>query len=409
MTNRLKENILSLFTLKGAEYIVSFITLPYLLRVLGPASYGKILFFESIVAYGVLFTDYGFNLTGPRDVAKADEKDLSREFSAIFASKLLLLLVALIVGAPLTLLLGERLDTTLLIAASPALFGAVLFPIWYFQGIQQMRFITIFNLIARTISVILIFALVNTEEDTALATLLLASPPLLAGIFSLAMLFIKSPQIFKIPTFKDVIGKIKAGFEIFLSTVSINLYTTTNNFLLGFIAGNAALGLYGAAYKIIQAIKGVMGPISNGIFPHISALSKTSKPDAIAFLKKATKILGVASFLLFILTFIFADLIVSIIMGEGYIKSVELLRIISPLPFLIALSNIFGIQTMVAFQFEKLFSRILMASAAVNFIIGIPLIYQFSSVGLAITTVIVETFVTVTMYVALRKRGIRLI
>ena len=83
--------------------------------------------------------------------------------------------------------------------------------------------------------------------------------------------------------------------------------------------------------------------------------------------------------------------------------------IISPLPFLIALSNIFGIQTMVAFQFEKLFSRILMASAAVNFIIGIPLIYQFSSVGLAITTVIVETFVTVTMYVALRKRGIRLI
>ena len=86
-----------------------------------------------------------------------------------------------------------------------------------------------------------------------------------------------------------------------------------------------------------------------------------------------------------------------------------LLRIISFLPFIIGLSNIFGIQTMVAFGMQRLFSRILMASAAVNFLLVFPLVWAWQEIGMAITVVCVETFVTVTMYIALRRHGLRLV
>ena len=55
--------------------IISFITLPYLLRILGPDKFGAIAFAQTIMNYGNLFVDYGFNLTAPRDIAKCDKTE----------------------------------------------------------------------------------------------------------------------------------------------------------------------------------------------------------------------------------------------------------------------------------------------------------------------------------------------
>ena len=78
----------SLFTLKGAEYIISFITLPYLLRVLGPEKFGAIAFAQTIITYGNLLVDYGFNLTAPRDIAKCDKVDIPKNFAAFYGAKI---------------------------------------------------------------------------------------------------------------------------------------------------------------------------------------------------------------------------------------------------------------------------------------------------------------------------------
>lgn len=72
------------------------------------------------------------------------------------------------------------------------------------------------------------------------------------------------------------------------------------------------------------------------------------------------------------------------------------------------MSNIFGVQTMVTFGMQNIFSRILMLSALLNFVLIFPLIYLWQGIGLSITVMIVESFVTITMYVILRKKGIRL-
>ena len=408
INRQLSANIVSLFILKGAEYIVSFITLPYLLRVLGPAGYGSIVFCQTIMNYGNLVVDYGFNLTAPRDIAKDDPEDIPQDFAAILGAKLLLLALATIVLGAGLFVFRDSLDTLLVLACLPALVGGALFPIWYFQGIQQMRFITIFNIIARTCSVIGIFLCVQETTDVYAAALFLSVTPLVAGLLSLAMIARSQPRVFRRPTLAAIRAKFRDGWDIFLSTLFINLYTNSNVFILGLLTNETCVGYYAAASKLIEAVKGLLMPISNAIFPHVSAMVRDAREGAIQFLRKATRVIGGLSLILSALVCLFAEPVTRLIMGDAYDASIRVLRIISFLPFIIGLSNIFGIQTMVAFGMQRLFSRILMASAAVNFLLVFPLVLLWQEIGMAITVTCVECFVTITMYIALRRHGIRL-
>lgn len=408
INKKLTGNILSLFTLKGVEYLVSFITLPYLLRVLGPDKYGAIVFANVIINYGRLVVDYGFNITAPRDIAKADDSVLDEEFASIFCAKFMLFIPLIIIGSLLVYFFRDMLDMLLIFCVLPSLIGNMIFPIWYYQGIQKMKFITLFNLVARLISVVCIFALVNEQSDYLMAALLQSVTPIIAGIISLVTLYRLRPTLLRIPKLKRVIVKVKDGWDIFISTLFINLYTNSNIFILGIMTNDTVVGYYSAANKLIEALKGAYSPISTAIFPHVSSLVKESRERAILFLRKAVRIMGGFSLIISLITLIFADPIVDIIMGDKYADSVVILRMISFLPFIIALSNIFGIQTMVAFGMQRTFSKVLMWSAVVNFVIIFPLVYFFEAMGLAVTMVIVELFVTIAMYIVLIRNNIKL-
>ena len=45
----LLKNIISMVSLKGLEYLLALILLPYLVRVLGAEKYGSIIFMQSVV------------------------------------------------------------------------------------------------------------------------------------------------------------------------------------------------------------------------------------------------------------------------------------------------------------------------------------------------------------------------
>ena len=90
---RLWENIFSMVTLRGMEYILSFLLVPYLLRTLGPANYGAIAFMQGIAAYYNLFIDFGFNLTAQRKLARSPVEGIPHIFSIFMWSKVLLLVI----------------------------------------------------------------------------------------------------------------------------------------------------------------------------------------------------------------------------------------------------------------------------------------------------------------------------
>lgn len=409
MNKKLLENIISLSTIKGLEYILAFITFPYLVRVLKVETYGLIVFSQSIVNYFTLLTDYGFNLSGPKAIAQHDDKEeYGIVFANIFGAKLLLLLIWTVVFGimlcGMTYLGG--IDFKLYVVVFLSVVGNVLFPIWFFQGVQQMRYITFVNVIARAFSLIGIFLFVNQPEDYLLAAFCQSVTPLVAAMCSWYVIFTHYPEVVRKPTLTGIKHELKGAWPIFASNIAINLYTASNIVFLGILTNNTVVGYFSGAKKIIDNITQLFSPISQAIFPYVSKKVAESRDSAIFFLRRIVNLFGGVNFVLSIFILLFAPLIVRILLGNGYEESILLLRVMAFLPFLIALSNVFGIQTMLTFGMQKEFSRILISASIFNTCLVLPMILLFEGIGVCISITLTECFVTVVMWYVLQKNDI---
>jgi PST family polysaccharide transporter len=287
--------------------------------------------------------------------------------------------------------------------------GQVLFPQWFFQGMEQMKYITFLNIFAKIVFTIAIFIFVHTQSDYWRVPLINSLGFLSAGVISLWIIKRDFNINFQLQPLQTLKKYFIDSWDIFISNVAISLYTVSTTFILGIFTNNTIVGYFSAADKIRGAFQGLLNPISQTIYPYISKKSAISKFEAIKFIRKIAIIIGIFSGLISIFIFLFADFLVSLLLGSQYERSILVLKIISVLPFLIGLSNIFGIQTMVTFGFKKLFSRILISGSILNIILSIILVPLFKEIGSAVSVVVVESFITIVMLFFLQKRGIDLI
>lgn len=221
----LVENIFSMLTLRGLEYILSFLLVPYMLRTLGPTNYGAIAFMQSVVAYFNLFIDFGFNLTAPRDLAQAEENEIPEIFSTYLWVKIYLWL-GVSVFFIFSILVIQRFTNynfnfVLFMPVYTSVIGNVLFPIWFFQGIQQMRYITMINLIGRFFTIGCIFILVKVPTDYIKAAFFLSCTPLVAGTSSLLLIYNKFHGILRKPDVNNIMAVIKKSKQIFIPRIAI--------------------------------------------------------------------------------------------------------------------------------------------------------------------------------------------
>ncbi len=402
-------NILSLFSLQGFTYILPIITFPYLTRVLGPDNFGLLAFALAFIGYFQVLTDYGFNLSATREVSIHHENDakVSHIFSSVMVSKFFLLILSLIIMTILVFSIEKfRINWLLYYFTFGLVIGNLLLPTWFFQGMQKMKYISLLNIGALLIYTASIFIFIRIPADYIYVPLINSIGSITMGIVALMIIHKYFNINFVLPTINDIKNQLSEGWHVFISTVAISLYTISNTFILGFFASNTIVGYFSVANRIITIATGLLGPISQSIYPHISSLAMKSKEDAIKFIKKITIIIGAFSLIISIGILLLSGIIVYILAGIQFNESILLLRIMAFLPFLIALSNIFGIQTMLTFNYKKAFSNIIIIASAVNIILALLLAPIYKDVGIAVAVVITETLVTIVMFLYLKNKGI---
>jgi len=409
---RIFENFLSLATLQGLNYILPILTLPYLVRVLGPDNYGLVTFAQSLIQFFIIFVDYGFNLTATNQIAvnRENKNKIQTIFCTIMTIKLFFMLISFLVLGLLIFLFPKFQDNKLVyIITFGMVIGNVLFPVWFFQGMEKMKYITVLNIFAKTIFTIGIFVFVKHSGDLLFVPLLNSFGMIFSGLFSLVIL----KKTFCIdlvkPSWSDIKYQLREGWHVFISTVAISLYTVSNTFILGLFTNNTVVGYYASAEKIVNAATGIINPISQAIYPYISRLMTESPKKGIILIRKILLIVGSCTFLISLMIFVFTENIVYIALGDNYEQSIIVLKIIAFLPFIIGLSNIFGIQTMLTLGYKKAFSNILMRASIINIFLAIILVPVFKHIGTALGVVISEFFVTLTMFMYLHSKGIKLL
>lgn len=405
----LRKNIVSLFVLQGANYLLPLVTIPYLVRVLGPENFGRIAFAQAFIQYFVVLTDYGFNLSATRGVAmvRDDPTKLSILFSAVMIIKATLMTFGFGVMLLIVWFVPDfRRDWSLYVWVYLMVVGNLLFPVWLFQGLERMRRITVFTILARTLMVVAIFALVHRQADYRLAAALQASGMVIAGLLALAVVPRLAQVRLRWPGFAAVRQVVVDGWHVFLSTAAISLYTSSNVFFLGLLTSPAVVGYFAAAEKLIKAVQGLISPVSQAVYPHVAALSHRSRDAALCFIGKLLRLQGAATLAFSLALFVLAAPLVHLLLGNRFEQSVHLVQWMAALPFVIGLSNVFGIQTMLNFDMKQTLSRVLVASGLINIALIIPLAHWLGAQGAAISVLLTEIIVTSLMALALARNGL---
>ena len=408
---RLLSNFFSLSILQGSSYILPLITFPYLVRVLGPEKFGLLGFAGATVAYFTLLISFGFNLSAARQISihRGDKDKIGQIFSAIISIQLIFFLLSL---ALLSILIfsfekfSQDWYVYYLIFAS--VLGTMMFPLWFYQGMERMKYITYLNLLSKLVYTVSIFIFIQQEDDFYFVPLISSLLAFITGLISIWIIYNTFQIRYRLPSISNLSYQLKEGWHIFISSVAINLYTTSTTFILGLFTNNTIVGYYTAGEKLVKAVQGLNQPISQTIYPYIAKLVHTSKEDGLLFIRKVFLFIGIGTFIASALLLIFADNIVGLVLGENYQHSIIVIQILSFSPFIIGLSNVLGIQTMLNYGMKKEFSKVLMMGSLINLILSVILVPMFQEAGSAASVLIVEMFVTITMFIYLHKKGIRI-
>ncbi|MFL0681955.1 MAG: oligosaccharide flippase family protein, partial [Algoriphagus aquaeductus] len=211
--------------------------------------------------------------------------------------------------------------------------------------------------------------------------------------------------ICKFPSWKSIFFELKEGGALFGSTVFISIYTTLTPIILNVLSGPVAVGYYGLADKARMLVQSGLSPISQALFPRMSLLFSNDKSQARLQLLRSSKFILLLSASLSIMLWFFAEYIVILLAGDQFRPAVDVLKWLACLPFIISLSNIFGMQIMLPNQRKRAFNNILIGAGAISLIMIYPLIQWADEIGASVNTLITECFVTLAMGLYLWRKG----
>lgn len=406
---RVLDNIISLTGIQLVQYLLPLVTFPYLTRVLGPSNFGKVAFAVAFIAYFQLLTDYGFNFSATREISihRDDPERVSRIYSSVMATKTLLLTVTFTAMLTLILLIDRfRSDWLLYIFTYGLVVGNLLFPAWFFQGVERMRYISILRIVSSLIYTALIFIIVRGPGDYLYVPLINSAGFIVVGLYSQRIVLREFGVNFMVPSLADIREQLLEGWHLFISTLAISLYTTSNRFILGLLVSSATLGYYAVAEDITRALQGLVSPISQAIYPYFSRIQRDDRERARYELRKMLVFMGALTFILSVALALLAPVIVGILAGPAYSESIPLLQVLVFIVFAVGVNNILGVQGLVSFGYKEKFTRIVIFAGVVHIGLLLGLVMLLGSMGAAVAVVTTEIIIGIIEYILLRRMGV---
>ncbi|WP_180107691.1 flippase [Acinetobacter sp. YH12085] len=369
-----------LMIMQIAGYIFPLLTIPYLARVIGVEGFGKIAFAAAVIVWFQTITDWGFSYTATRDVARNRDnlEKVSEIFSNVLWAKILLASISFILLYILTEFIPYLKENQILLFITFMLVPAkILFADWFFQAIEKMKFITIFDLISKAVFTACIFIFVKEKSDFILQPLFLSLGSILVGLVSFYLITFKWKVKIFAPQKKEILLTLKNSQDVFINNIVPNFYNSFSSVLLGFLGGSVANGLLDAGTKFANIAQQFIGIISRVFFPFLSR-----KSNAHNIYEKINIIVTVCgAFFLIIL----APFIIKFFFTPEFYDSILVLQIMACSLIFLTLSNTYGLNYLIIHGYEKLLRNITISSSIIGFLACFPLIYFYDFLGAAIT------------------------
>jgi PST family polysaccharide transporter len=388
-------NFFSLSLLNVINYAFPLILIPYLTKVLGVENFGKYVFSFAIIQYATLFVSYGFDYSATKYVSinRENKNKLSSIFINVLTLRILIsLLCTVIIYVTCEIMFDNLQDKKLYLNGIGVFIGYALTPLWFFQGMEKMKFVTIINFISKVISTLLVFFYIKDKNSLEFVNLFFSVGSLISGVLSIFLaVYIFNLKLI-IPKLIDFKKHLFEGWSLFLSTIFMSMYRETNVLMLGAFTDYKIVGYYSAAEKIIKAIQSVISPFTSILYPFfgrkLNNENETDKMLSVFF--KFTKYYSLLVFVLVILLYFVSNIIIFNVFGPNFVNSVLNFKILILVVFFGGLNYLLGIVGLINLGFEKEFTSSVFISSIVSICLGYFLIKNYKDIGASLTMVITE-------------------
>ena len=403
---RLFSNFFSLTILQMVNYALPLLTLPYLVRVLNVETYGLVMFAQSFILFFNILVDFGFNLSATKDVSiYRDDKDkLTEVYSSVIIIKCLLILVSLVLLTLIISFSGKFSENKSIYYLSFLwVVGQALFPVWYFQGIEKMKYITIVNIVAKFLFTGCIFVFVKENSDYLLVPLFNGLGLVIAALIALWIIHVSLKQKISWQKFSTLWFYFKQSSVFFLSRASLSMYTSANSFVLGLFSSNAIVGYYAIADQLYKALQAFYTPLSQVLYPYIA------KEKNIGLFKKIFKFSVILNVIgIFILFFIVKDVFELLFTQKIGMESITVFNIFLVASLIVVPSILLGYPFLGALGYSKE-ANLSVIYASILHILGLVLLILFHQITLySVAYMVLVTEIFVFVYRIMKIRGYKL-
>ncbi len=388
-------NFMWLSALQVAGYIFPLITMPYLARVIGVEGFGKIAFATAIMGWIQTIADWGFNFTATRDVAqnKDNQQKISEIFSNVLWARCFLTLLAFLVLLSLILVVPKfKEESAVILVTFLMIPGHIFFPDWFFQAIEKMKYITIFNMLMKLMFTIAVFVFIKDSEDYILQPLFTSLGYVVCGIMALYLIIGKWKIRLLKPKWNSILHTIKGSTDVFINNLAPNLYNSFSVMLLGFYGGGIGNGIYDGGNRFFTFCNSILLVVSRAFFPFLSR-----KPDNH---RTFTGIILTVAILMSVTLYLCAPWLIDVMLSSEFCDSVLVLRILAVSLIFLALSTAYGNCYLIIIHKTQLLRRVTIISSLVGFVIAWPLVFHFSYIGAACTVVVTRMILAILTYLA---------
>ncbi|KMM83996.1 polysaccharide transporter, PST family [Pseudomonas taetrolens] len=404
------KNVSLLFIAQLVSYLIPILEIPILAKALGVEKYGQILLIQTTALLCSLVVEYGFSLSGARQVALCDNDKprLARIYSGVISAKLLLSLTMGAVAGVVLALFQTGLDAQAIVWGYLYFFAFGFSNVWLFQGLERISFIIIFEVCLRFVCLLGLYLFISGPADANSALMIMSSFALVNTLvgFYLAYTVVGGFAL----NVRAGVEQVKSGFHSFIYKSSNNIMLSAGPALVGVMCGQAAVAKFAPAEKIIKASVGLVSPVLIGLYPYLSRklLQSTSMN-----LKLSSVIVAVIFVLGVIgagIIYALGEFLIQMMLGPGFEQAIGILHLfVLIIPFRM-MNQALGLTVFMPLGKDKVLSGMLMLFSMFSLLLAALLSYWFALEGIVYGFVISEVLFSVSLImlaIKIKQAGVR--
>jgi O-antigen/teichoic acid export membrane protein len=400
---RLARNAVWLVAAQIATLASGLVILVAITRLLTPEDLGRWRFSQAILAFVLVLADAGLTSFAIREIARRATSATTFGWTLLLV-RVTIATLAIVVTIAALAIASEPPATVLVVAImGGSAIAVALGPAYVLQAREDFRGLAVIRITAQAIGAVAALAALVVTGSLAVAAAGILSGAIVATIIT-NRLVARAGDVGHGLSLREAKLFLRGSAPFIGAGLAVMVIFNADAFLIQFLRGDRALGLYAVAYAIAAYTLIIGGALMSAAFPRVVRAAELSTPNS--FIGELAAVMGLIALPIAVGGTAIAEPLLAALFGPNYVETWPVLTVLMSVPLLGFLNMTLG-QTMAAIGLQRGVLVVSAAAATANVVLNLLLIPALGILGAAAVAAATEV-ISLWLYARLAIRaGVR--